>query len=96
MRFVDAWLCMSPALMEVWWYGSSNAVMRSKYNFYIWLGHIVTDVFCIQDTKVGVTSAPVEGLVAGSTLTIQECQMVKDAVAQVGSEGMPQPYSQAH
>lgn len=60
------------------------------------LRHIVIDIFFIQDTKVGVTSTPVEGLVAGSTLTVQECQMVKDAVAQVGSEGMLQPYSQAH
>ena len=49
---------------------------------------VIIDMFCIQGAKVGVTSAPVEGLVAGSTLTVQECQMVKDAVAQVGSEGM--------
>ena len=51
--------------------------------------HVIINILiCIQGVKVGVTSAPVEGLVAGSTLTVQECQMVKDAVAQVGSEGM--------
>ena len=38
MRFVDAWLRMSPALMEVWWYGSSNAAMWLKYN--LWFLHM--------------------------------------------------------
>lgn len=50
--------------------------------------HVVINIFCIQGVQVGVTSAPVEGLVAGSTLTVQECQLVKDAVAQVDSEDM--------
>lgn len=56
------------------------------YTLVLYYMYYVCICLRLQGTQVFVTSAA-EDLVAGSTLTFQECRTVKDVVAQVGSEG---------